>query len=95
MGLPYPSLESFEQSLLDTDDMVSLTDLVDGMGLTEEWGLRHLRVEGENDAAWAEQKNEKIRASVPATEDSYLLELITTTGFLLHAFGVEVTVTQD
>jgi hypothetical protein len=39
MGLPYPTLEIFAQSLPDTNDMVALTDLIDGMNLTEKWSL--------------------------------------------------------
>ncbi|KAH4354081.1 hypothetical protein HBH98_014520 [Parastagonospora nodorum] len=74
MGLPYPILEIFAQSLLDTNDMVALTDLIDGMDLTEQWGLVHLRLNAENDLAWTRRKNEKIRASVPASPDSCLLE---------------------
>jgi len=35
MGLPYPKLEIFAQSLLATNSMVALTDLIDGMDLTE------------------------------------------------------------
>lgn len=77
-GLPHPTLEVFAQSLLDTNDLVPLADLVDGMDLTEEWGLQHLDLNGENDVTWAEQKNKKIRSSVPMTEDSCLLELSAT-----------------
>lgn len=75
MGLPYPTLEIFAQSLLDTNNMVSLTDLIDGMDLTDEWGLEFLKLDAENDIAWTRQKNEKIRASVPTTLDSCFLEL--------------------
>lgn len=77
MSLPYPKLETFTQSLLDSNDMVSLADLVDGMDLTDDWGLQHLKLEGVNDVVWAEQKNEKIRSSVPTSPDSCLLELST------------------
>jgi hypothetical protein len=79
ISLPYPTLEIFAQSLLDTNDMVALTDLIDGMDLTEQWGLEHLKLDAENDLAWIRQKNEKIRASVPLTPDSCLLELPTNT----------------
>ena len=75
MDLPYPTLEVFAQSLLDTNDMVALTDLIDGMNLTEQWGLDHLKLDGENDLAWVLRKNEKIRASVPLTFTSCLREL--------------------
>jgi hypothetical protein len=60
-GIPYPKLEVFAQSLLDTYSLVDLTDLVDGMDLTEEWGSAHLDLSGTNDIAWATQKNERIR----------------------------------
>lgn len=73
-GIPYPKLEVFAQSLLDTYSLVDLTDLVDGMDLTEEWGSAHLDLSGTNDIAWATQKNERIRASVPLTDYSFLLE---------------------
>ncbi|KAJ8111896.1 hypothetical protein OPT61_g5608 [Boeremia exigua] len=75
MGLPYPTLEIFAQSLLDTNNMVALTDLIDGMNLTEQWGSEHLKLDGKNDSAWIQQKNERIRASVPLTPDSCLYEL--------------------
>jgi hypothetical protein len=74
MNLPYPTLEIFAQSLLDTNDMVALTELIDGMDLTEQWGLEHPKLDAENDLAWTLRKNEKIRASVPLTPDSCLLE---------------------
>lgn len=75
MGLPYPKLDVFAQSLLDTCDLVGLTDLVDGMDLTEEWGSSNLDLSGTTDAVWARQKNEKIRASVPLTMTSCLLQI--------------------
>ncbi|KAH8727151.1 hypothetical protein GQ44DRAFT_649498 [Phaeosphaeriaceae sp. PMI808] len=77
MGLPYPTLEIFAQSLLDTNDITALTDLIDGMDLTEQWGLEFLKLDAENDIAWIRRKNEKIRASFPASEDSCLFELPT------------------
>lgn len=66
-GAPYPNLEVFAQSLLDTQRLVDLTDLVDGMNLTEEWGEQHLDLDKTSDVLYAEKKNEKIRASVPRT----------------------------
>ncbi|KAK2808359.1 hypothetical protein FQN50_004744 [Emmonsiellopsis sp. PD_5] len=73
-GLPYPKLPMFAQSLLETDDEVALTDLVDGMDLSEEWGRENLDLDGIIDNAWAVKKNDKIRATVPLTETSCLLE---------------------
>jgi hypothetical protein len=63
-GLPYARLDIFAQSLLDTHDLVDLNDLVDGMDLSLEWGNENLELDGTNDVAWAERKNEAIRASV-------------------------------
>ncbi|KAI9710295.1 MAG: hypothetical protein M1820_002789 [Bogoriella megaspora] len=74
-GLPYPKLDVFAQSLLDMDDRVNLTDLVDGMDLSEEWALQNLDLDGTIDVDWAERKNVKIRSSVPLTETSCILEL--------------------
>ncbi|KAI9729157.1 MAG: hypothetical protein M1834_007064 [Cirrosporium novae-zelandiae] len=78
MGLPYPKLDIYAQSLLDTYDLVSLHDLVDGMNLSEEWGNEHLDLSGTNDTTWAAQKNELIRAAVPSGDYSCLYELSTT-----------------
>ena len=36
MGLPFPSLRAFVQSLLDSLGLVSLEDVIDGMNLSEE-----------------------------------------------------------
>lgn len=74
MGLPYPTLDIFAQSLLDTNDIVALTDLIDGMDLTEGWGSKFLKLDAENDLAWTLRKNEKIRASIPFSENSCLFE---------------------
>jgi hypothetical protein len=40
LGLPYPKLEPYAQSLLDIRDLVPLTDLVDGMDLTRNGAKR-------------------------------------------------------
>ncbi|KAH9207029.1 hypothetical protein DL95DRAFT_469066 [Leptodontidium sp. 2 PMI_412] len=70
MGLPYPKLEVFAQSLLDTHSRVALNDLVDGMDLPEEWGEENLDLSGTVDLPWAERKNKKIKESV---ENSWML----------------------
>jgi len=77
-GLPYARLDIFAQSLLDTYDLVDLVDLIDGMDLSPEWGIENLQLDGTVDVAWAERKNEAIRASVPLTDSSCLLEVNTT-----------------
>ncbi|KAK2764909.1 hypothetical protein FQN54_008606 [Arachnomyces sp. PD_36] len=86
-GLPYPKLEIFAQSLLETYNEVALTDLIDGMNLTEEWGLRYLDLDGTTDLEWTENKNEKIRSSVPLTETSCFLELPTASFSLRDIWG--------
>ncbi|KAE8330033.1 hypothetical protein BDV39DRAFT_213505 [Aspergillus sergii] len=53
-GLPYPKLESFAQSLLDTQRRSDLSDLVDGMNLN---------------VAYARQQNEKMAALAAPGED--------------------------
>ncbi|KAL4917281.1 hypothetical protein BDW62DRAFT_87128 [Aspergillus aurantiobrunneus] len=68
-GLPYPKLESYAQSLLDTRRIVGLADLVDGMNLSEEWGEKHLDLDKTTDVVYAEQMDAKILASVPPGED--------------------------
>jgi hypothetical protein len=57
------------------NDQVALTELVDGMNLTEEWGEVHLDLKGTNDFEWAEEKNAKTRAEVPLTVGSFFLEV--------------------
>ncbi|KAE8314567.1 hypothetical protein BDV41DRAFT_575527 [Aspergillus transmontanensis] len=68
-GLPYPKLESFAQSLLDTQRRSNLFDLVDGMNLSEEWGEGHLNLDKTPDVAYAKQQNEKMAASAAPGED--------------------------
>jgi hypothetical protein len=53
---------------------VTLPDLVDGMDLTKKWGVQYLQLVGGIDVAWIVRMNDKIRASVPETEDSCFLE---------------------
>lgn len=48
------------------------------MDLLSEWGIENLQLDGTFDIAWAERKNEAIRASVPLTYISSLLEVNTT-----------------
>lgn len=61
-GVPYPKLHVLIQSFLDTKDMVSLADVVDGSDVTDEWGEQHLNLEGETDIEWAAWKNKRIEA---------------------------------
>ncbi|KAK2738395.1 hypothetical protein FQN57_007072 [Myotisia sp. PD_48] len=52
MGLPYPSLPTYTQSLLDGKLGTDLDDLVDGMDLNLEWGEENLDLEGTVDSNW-------------------------------------------
>ncbi|KAI9836121.1 MAG: hypothetical protein M1819_001737, partial [Sarea resinae] len=75
MQIPYPKLDVFAQALLDMHRLVDLTDLVDGMDLSKEWGEQHLDLSGTNDTVWAEQKNKAMRASAPYPDAYCLLEV--------------------
>ncbi|KAF7717318.1 Uncharacterized protein PECH_004112 [Penicillium ucsense] len=57
-GLPYPTLPVLMQSFLDTNDDVSLCDCIDGTNVSEEWGYRHLDLEGTNDLEWTTRMNQ-------------------------------------
>ncbi|OAL44274.1 hypothetical protein IQ07DRAFT_522236 [Pyrenochaeta sp. DS3sAY3a] len=45
-------LPIYAQSLLDTVNYVDLDDLIDGMNLTREWGLKNLNLDGTVDGDW-------------------------------------------
>jgi hypothetical protein len=78
--LPYPKLDVFAQSLLDTYNPVDLADLIDGMDLQDGWGEQNLDLEGNMDAEWAETMNEKISPSMDYDEDRLFLMLRSTEG---------------
>lgn len=59
-GLPYPKLDILMQSLLDTQDKLSLVDLIDGTDVSEQWGVDHLNLDGATDLEWAKKKNKMI-----------------------------------
>lgn len=59
-GVPYALLESLVQSYLDTYDLVSLCDIVDGANLSHEWGEIHLDLNGTTDVEWAQQRNAEL-----------------------------------
>lgn len=61
-GLPYPKLDVFIQSCLDTYDMLQLCDVIDGTNVSEEWGENNLDLEGTNDVEWAKEKNKRERS---------------------------------
>jgi hypothetical protein len=61
---------------LDTYNAVALADIIDGMDLSEEWGVEHLDLRGNNDVEWARQKNSRIRESIPKTQTSFCSRLM-------------------
>ena len=63
-GIPYPKLEHFAQSLLDTQNYADLEDLVDGMDLDEAWGEANLDFE-HIPIDYIKRKNELICESLP------------------------------
>jgi len=62
-GLPYPKLEVIAQAFLDSYDRMGLSDLVDAMDLSTDWGHEHLDLTGTTDTDWAEWKNSALEAS--------------------------------
>ncbi|KAH6715940.1 hypothetical protein BKA61DRAFT_720093 [Leptodontidium sp. MPI-SDFR-AT-0119] len=58
--LPYPKLNVLIQSFLETNEHVSLADVIDGSDVSEVWGVKNLDLEGEVDLEWAEWKNRLI-----------------------------------
>jgi hypothetical protein len=68
IGLPYPRLPVYVQSLLDTLNRVDLTDVIDGMNLTPEWGETNLTLDGTVDPDWGRWAAD-LRASGKARED--------------------------
>ncbi|KAH7208862.1 hypothetical protein DER44DRAFT_863291 [Fusarium oxysporum] len=58
-GLPYPKLDVFIQSCLDSGDELQLCDVIDGTDLPEEWGEENLELDGTNDVEWANEANRR------------------------------------
>ncbi|KAM5438511.1 hypothetical protein MferCBS31731_005088 [Microsporum ferrugineum] len=63
--LPYPKLHVYVQSLIDTKNKVDLADLVDGMDLTEDWGMKYLNLEGDTDTEWLENLVQRLKEDGP------------------------------
>jgi hypothetical protein len=68
LGVPYPKLELFAQSLLETNRFHDLENLVDGMNLTEEWGDEHLNFSLDGLKEYAKEKNKRIRETLPESD---------------------------
>lgn len=64
-NIPYPKLEHFAQSLVNTQRWAELAQLVDGMDLDEEWGGAHLNLDKPSPAEteYVATKNKKIKSS--------------------------------
>jgi hypothetical protein len=75
-GIPYPKLEHFAQSLLDTQKYADLEDLVDGMDLDEAWGEANLDFD-HAPIDYINRKNALIRQSLPGLPG--LMALLSTT----------------
>lgn len=65
MGVPYPKLHLFVQSRIDTRDGVDLSDVIDGMDLSEDWAAGNLDLSVTNDSRWAEWANRRIKQAHP------------------------------
>lgn len=71
-GLPYPKLPIFIQSAIDSRDNVALADAIDGMNLSEEWGVSNLDLSYADDNPWAKWANERMeRTNITATVERY------------------------
>jgi hypothetical protein len=53
LGMPHIKLAPLAQSLLDTQNMGDLNDLVDAQDLTLDWGRENLKLFGDVDWDWA------------------------------------------
>ncbi|KAK4507198.1 hypothetical protein PRZ48_000933 [Zasmidium cellare] len=65
-NIPYPKLIVFAQNLVSTQKWDRLTELVDGMDLSLEWGQQHLRLGtlSEREVEYARVKMEKYAKSL-------------------------------
>jgi hypothetical protein len=54
MGLPHPKLAVYAQSLIDTQNVSDLNDLVDGQDLSLQWGEKNLKLDGDADSKWGD-----------------------------------------
>lgn len=64
-NIPYPKLEVFAQNLVSIQKWDHLTDLVDGMDLSLEWGQQHLRL-----GTLSEEEIDYIRAKMEKYAES-------------------------
>ncbi|KAH8585782.1 hypothetical protein B0O99DRAFT_706320, partial [Bisporella sp. PMI_857] len=51
-GIPYPKLDVYIQSLIDTYNMVALHDVIDGSDVSEDCGEKNLELTGTIDVHW-------------------------------------------
>lgn len=65
LGVPYPKLELFAQSLLETQRFWDLENQVDGMNMSEEWGIEHLNFTSQELALYSPEKNKRIKDTLP------------------------------
>ncbi|KAL4903628.1 hypothetical protein BDW74DRAFT_179622 [Aspergillus multicolor] len=86
----FPRFRMRGVSLLETQRLFDLEDLVDGMNFSEEWGEDHLDLNTTTDVAYAERKNAEILASVPAGEDLYQYSGVPTNATPLRKLWQEI-----
>ncbi|KDB22725.1 hypothetical protein H109_05391 [Trichophyton interdigitale MR816] len=70
--LPYPRLHIYAQSLIDTKNRSDLSALVDGMDLSEEWGIEHLDLDGNTDMEWWKNMVKRVGEDSLLENDSML-----------------------
>ena len=63
-------MDVFAQSLLDTQRLSDLQDLVDGMDLSTEWGEENLALDEVPPFHWAAQLNQEIEQLIPDPGES-------------------------
>ncbi|KAI0004404.1 hypothetical protein F4779DRAFT_74419 [Xylariaceae sp. FL0662B] len=63
LNIPFPKLELFAQSLLDTQRRLDLANLIDGMDLSEDWAEEHLNLDKPELLEYAKEKNSRLIAA--------------------------------
>lgn len=91
MGLPYPKLPIFVQSVMDARDIVNLADVIDGMDLSEKWGIDNLDLTYTTDTSWANWANGRIKREDPEA----IFSLVSTNAFNRKATWQKIVQTKQ